>query len=244
MSTLTAAKERWLVLDYRPTALFSLRTTYSTSSGGKTLLVPTPYAVKLAFVDASYRAEGEALARRVFDLLCRRPVRLRPPEHAAVTHTFVKIRREAREAGPEEPYLSTIAFREFCHFQGTLSVGIAAGGLTEEEVAELIRVAAHINYFGKRGSFFSFAGAEVLEALPPGFSLLVPEELARATAGYATAQFLDELAPELPRDIFDRINSYSDKSLGLGRHRIIRQYLLPYRVVKTSKSYTHYRLAL
>ena len=125
-----------------------------------------------------------------------------------------------------------------------LSVGIAAGGLSEEEVAELIRVAAHINYFGKRGSFFSFTGAELLEALPPGFSLLVPEELAKASPGYATAQFLDELASELPRDIFERINSFSERPLGLGRHRVIRQYLIPYRVVKSSKSYTHYRLAL
>ncbi|MGE5599463.1 MAG: hypothetical protein ACM3XS_08795 [Bacteroidota bacterium] len=236
--------DKWFVARYRPTALFSLRTTYSTSSGGKTLLVPTPYAVRLAFVDASYRAEGEALARRVFELLLGRRIRFRPPEHAAVTHTFIKIKREARDAGPEEPYISSIAFREFCHFQGELCIAIAAEGLAEADLAELTRVAAHINYFGKRGSFFAFAGAETADNLPAGFSLLVPDDLMEAGQGYATAQFLDELAPELPRDIFDRINSYSDRPLSLGKHRIIQQHLLPYRTARTSKSYTHYKWAL
>lgn len=235
---------KWLLARYRPSTLFSLRTTYSTSSGGKTLLVPTPYAVKLAFVDASYRAEGEALARRIFGLLQGRRIRLRPPEHAAVTHTFIKIKREARDAGPEEPYISSIAFREYCHFSGDLFIAITANDLTEAEEADLIRVAAHINYFGKRGSFFAYIGAEIVGALPSGFSLLVPEDLTEAADGYVTAQFLDDLAADLPKDIFDRINSYSDKSLSLGKHRVIQQHLLPYRVARTSKSFTQYKWAL
>jgi len=86
----------WLVMQYRPTSLFSLRLTHSTSSGGKTLLVPTPYAVKLALVDAAFRAGGPEVAHRVFDVVKGREIRFRPPRRLVVTNTFVKLLREKR----------------------------------------------------------------------------------------------------------------------------------------------------
>ena len=46
---------RWLVVEYRPTALFSLKISLATSSVGKTLIVPTPYAIKMAYVDGGFR---------------------------------------------------------------------------------------------------------------------------------------------------------------------------------------------
>ena len=47
---------RWLVAKYQPAALFSLKVSSATSSVGKTLIVPTPYSIKMAFVDAAFRA--------------------------------------------------------------------------------------------------------------------------------------------------------------------------------------------
>src|SRR3972149_509738 len=47
---------RWLVAEYQPAALFSLKISLATSSVGKTLVVPTPYSIKMAFVDAAFRA--------------------------------------------------------------------------------------------------------------------------------------------------------------------------------------------
>jgi hypothetical protein len=46
---------RWLVFRYRPVTLFSLKMSRATSTVGKTLLTPKPYAVKMAFVDAALR---------------------------------------------------------------------------------------------------------------------------------------------------------------------------------------------
>ena len=41
----------WLMADYEAVTLFSLKMSGATSSGGKSLLLPTPYAIKL-LVDA------------------------------------------------------------------------------------------------------------------------------------------------------------------------------------------------
>jgi len=75
--------------------MFSLRSTYATSKGGKTLLVPTPYAVKLALIDACFRMysgfAAEAEARRIFDLIKAQPVRVRPPAECVVQNTFLRV---------------------------------------------------------------------------------------------------------------------------------------------------------
>ncbi|MFZ5646392.1 MAG: hypothetical protein ACOY30_02110, partial [Bacillota bacterium] len=120
---------KWLILEYQPTTLFSLRMTHATSSGGKTLLVPTPYAFKVAMVDAAIRAESINLGRQVFEWIKDKAVLFSPPERAVVTNTFVKILRKTEiknlDKDPEKaemqrsflasnPFQSTIAYREYC----------------------------------------------------------------------------------------------------------------------------------
>ncbi len=234
----------WLIAEYEPTALFSLRMSHSTSSGGKTLFVPTPYAFKVAVVDAAFRVQGEALARQVFGWLKARQIRFKPPKQMTVNHTFIKIRREPKkEKGqiPEEPYISSIAFREFCFYRGKLQVAVEMGDLPQEAVSTVENILAHINYLGKRGSFMQFYGSSVVEALPRGFTLPAPEELDLLDPDlYRVIQFLDELGQTDAPDLFDRINSYSDKTIELGKHRVLKQYFLPYKMVQSTRSYTYY----
>jgi len=100
-----ASPGEWLIARYTPVTLFSLRSTYATSKGGKTLLVPTPYAVKMALIDSCFRAfpaeEAEAAARNIFDLVKAEPVRVKPPEECIVQNTFLRVLQPARDAlGP------------------------------------------------------------------------------------------------------------------------------------------------
>lgn len=233
---------KWLIITYRPNSLFSLRMSHSTSSGGKTLFVPTPYAVKLAFVDAAFRKNGAILAEQVFDLIKNRDIRLCPPEHMTVNHTFIKIKREPKEKKPELPYISSIAFREFCFFQGDLQIAIYVDALGEVEIEELIHMALHINYFGKRGSFFQFISYQLSDELSSGFT--VPEDalgIDLDLSHYGAIQFLDDLGDYAGKDFFERINSYSNKTVELGKHRILKSHFIPYKVVSSTKDYTHYR---
>src|SRR5205807_935660 len=56
----------WYVATYQQVALFSLRQSLSTSSGGKTLLVPTPFALKMALLDVAIRTLGKEQAALLF----------------------------------------------------------------------------------------------------------------------------------------------------------------------------------
>lgn len=229
----------WLVATYKPVSLFSLKMTLSTSSGGKTLLVPTPYAVKLAMVDAAFRVKGQEYAEQVFSLIKDKKIRFNPPRHATVNHTFIKILREAKDK-KEQYFIPSIAFREFCFFQGTLQVALEFSGKAEE--GRLLSLAmSHINYFGKRGSFFQYIGIEECVQLGSGFSLAVPEDLTTANVmDYTVGQFLDDLGETDAPDLFNRLNTYSGAKMELGKHRVIKQYLLPYRERETTRSYTYY----
>lgn len=238
---MNANNQSWLVASFIPVSLFSLRSSYSTSSGGKTLFVPTPYACKLAMVDAAYRAEGESLARWVFNAVKNREIRIRPPEHLTVNHTFIKIKREPKRKNIYQPYISSIAFREFCFYKGLLHVAIAIESLTETDIDKIIRILAHINYMGKRGSFLQFRQARVLEGELAGFILPVSSPNSHFNPNcYKVTQYLDDIGDIDTKDLFERINSYSSKNIELGKHRVLKPYMLPYRQVTSSKSFTYY----
>ena len=48
----------WTIAYYEPTGLFSLRPALSTASGAQSLLVPTPFAVKMALLDVAIHLYG------------------------------------------------------------------------------------------------------------------------------------------------------------------------------------------
>src|SRR6059036_2242542 len=101
MSAPSPARGPWLVAEYGPTALFSLKASYATSSVGRSLVVATPYAVKMAFVDAAFRAGlGDLDCADLLRSLVAVEVRVAPPAEAVVTHTFVKVRQESRGDDP------------------------------------------------------------------------------------------------------------------------------------------------
>ncbi len=231
----------YLIAKYRHTALFSLRSTMSTSSGGKTLLVPTPFSIKMALIDAGFRVNGVDLAKQVFNLIKKRRILLQPPEHGVVTHTFQKILREPKEKTAEIPYIQTIAFREYVHFNGVLQIAIDVNDMSDTEIVLLKYLFTHVNYFGKRGSFVQFIGADSLEGEPDNFSFDQENLLAEYDAShYEVFQILDDMGDLEAKDSFDRINAYSGKSLELHKHRVLRHVFLPYKRVTTSKTYTKY----
>lgn len=248
------AANTWLVARYAPVSVFSLRSTYATSKGGKTLLVPTPYAVKMAVIDACFRTqprgEAEAAARRVFDLIKAQPVRIRPPAECVVQNTFMRVLQPERTSDDDEPtgpFTRTIAYREFVFFSGEMELALGLTSLDDSSVAELGSLPAHINYFGKRGSFWQFLGIRRHEGiLPPGFSLITSEigqHSLEIVGRYRVTEYLDDFGPKLwkAKDGFDRISTYHDGAITLGEHRVLQPTLLPYQRKTGARHFTHYR---
>lgn len=236
----------WLLAAFQPVTMFSLRMTHSTSKGGKTLVVPTPYAVKMALLDVCFRRfsteEAPAMARDVFDWIKARQVRIRPPKHCLVTNTFTRVLDWDRDGA--DPFRRTIAYRELAFWGGDdMVIAIASEGLNADQRATLTELFAHINSLGKRGGFVQFAGAETSDAvLPPGFTVPRSEMEPNQILGYGLTHSLDDFGSALcaAKDGFDRVSTYGGGAIKLGEHRTLTATAIPYFRKSSSKHFTWY----
>lgn len=230
---------RWLVVQYQPTALFSLKMSQATSSVGKTLVIPTPYSIKMAFVDAGFRAglsdtECDEFLRSLVPVA----VRLAPPQTACVTHTFVKVRQESRDADPLRPYIASIAYREVVHHQGTWhwAFDLAAGDDTLAE--RLVRIAPHLTYIGKRGSFVQFVGLSRLGELGPTFTQPVQNQGSWIPPQRAHIMPLDDFGPEAD---LETLSSFTPKKPTRDKHRRFVETIIPLGLVNTGPGFSEYK---
>lgn len=227
---------RWLVARYQPTALFSLKTSLATSSVGKSLLIPTPYVIKMAFVDAAFRAgEPDAVCAELLKSLALVKVRVSPSQAAVVTHTFVKIRQESRGGDPLEPYTPNIAYRELVYVAGDWRWAFDLADGDETLASRLVGLAPHVSYVGKRGSFIQFASVTRATSLDSSFT----EPTDGATwrlQGHIVP--MDDFGPEATLDV---LSTYSDKKAQRDRHRKFVHTVVPLGLTSTGPGFSEYR---
>jgi hypothetical protein len=230
----------WVYAEYEATALFTLKPAGATSSGGKTLLVPTPYSIKMALLDVACRLDGVSAAEVFWPALARATVAIRPPAEVVVNNTFTKVLRQRRnEAEPGEQHAGffgkTIAYREYAYLAGTF--GLAVETSTADDAGRIARWLVNINYLGKRGGFIQVQGwPEMGEGLPGGY-LPITGDL----TGMVMDSVLTQLDDTDAKTSFSKVSIYTTERITLGKERILKHVALPYRRVGSSRSYTHYR---
>lgn len=239
----------WTIAEYQPTSLFSLRPYTATTSGGKSLIVPTPFAVKMALLDAAIRTQGLTQGQALFPGLRDLQVALQLPQCIVVNNTFAKILRlkEIKTKASEKeaaiaravterqwPFQKTIAFREYVQFSGPLA--LAFQGMSFEELRPLL---LQVNYLGKRGGFIQLLRPpEMTEELPTRFTMLT--EGVNGAFPLGVLQMVDDCGPSLT---FDKANVYDQRrksQIRPGKDRIFHHIVLPYRLVRSSKGFSCY----
>jgi hypothetical protein len=231
---------RWLVVEYQPTALFSLKMSQATSSVGKTLVVPTPYSIKMAFVDAAFRVGLSAVECDDFlRSLVRVEIRVAPPEAACVTHTFIKVRQESRDASPLRPYIASIAYREIVHHHGTWRWAFDVSRGDDALAERLVRVAPHVAYIGKRGSFVQFVRLSRQTDLGPEFTQPIQNQQTWTPPQRAHIVPLDDFGPDAD---LETLSSFTPKRPSRDKHRRFIDTIVPLGLVNTGPGFSEYRM--
>lgn len=234
----------WLEVTYQPTTLFSLKPSWATSSGGKSLLLPTPYALKTAVLDAAIRTSGLAVAQAAWPWLRDMHIAIALPPQIVVTNLFSRILREKeikvsgdkKEAAivtakdkQQWPFGSTIAYREYVYVPTPWR--LAMGLEKAAHQALLAEWLCQISYLGKRGGLVQLMAPPVKRDDDAGFIRLtaVPDDI----PAQGLIQPLDDCGPKMT---FAHANIYDKKA----PDRVVRHIVLPYRLTKSSKSYSLY----
>ncbi len=231
----------WVSATYQPTTFFSLKPSNATSSGGKTLLTPTPYAIKMGLLDVAIRVDGISYGEQAWEWIRVMSLAVHLPERALVNNVFTRILKPPHNR-KKVGFDRTIGYREYVHFVGAMKLAFEIHGDSSADSQEqrLNKLLPHITYLGKRGGFVQLIPpVQSLETLPSEFTLL--REQADTWHIQSQLQHLDDCDHEMT---FEQADIYSGKNIHVGKERRTFLAMLPYRLRKSSRSFSDYeRLA-
>jgi len=223
----------WVLATYQPTTFFSLKQSNATSSGGKTLLTPTPYAIKMGLLDAAIRTGGISYGEEAWEWIRGLSFAVRVPDRALVNNVFTRILKpphDRKKVGFER----TIGYREYVHFVGDMKLAfeIQSDLFVDSQEEQLNKLLPHITYLGKRGGFVQLIPpVQSLETLPSDFTIL--SEPADTWHIQSQLQHLDDCDDEMT---FEQADIYSGKIVRVGKERHTFLAMLPYRRLRSSRS--------
>jgi len=233
----------WVYATYEPVAVFGLRPSNTTSSGGKSLICPTPYAIKMALLDRLIREKGLDAGIAWFPQIRDLAVWLRGADTLAVTRTFQKVFRPQQSrldeaTGRMEVWTSTIAQRELVVMAGSLT--LALGTDDPDFVGELIVLMGGINYYGRRGSFMQLVAVSPDEVGPErqGGFVDLRQPLSPDDLGFGFLQRMDDMRPEAEWADVDVVDGRRQSDGGRTSYTIV----LPYELRRHAFNHTVYAL--
>lgn len=208
---------------YKPTALFSLRDSKSTSSGAKSLFLPSPYAIKMAFLSQAISLGGENFHenKKHFEIIRDATISYNIKGNFCVNNCFIKIQKQR----DNDPFKPTVSFREFIFLADDLEIIFEVK--SEEDAAFLKQHLHRINYFGKRGCFFQFLKYND-ESMVSNVKIFDVQKLS-----FGILQEYDDFDKNLT---FDNVNNFSDAKTTRKKNILV----LPLSKVSSSKSYSNY----
>ena len=212
---------------YRPTALFSLKDSNATNAGAKALLLPSPYAIKMAILSRAISYGGVDFCKNgnLFNYIRDTRISYRIDGGYCINNYIVKIRQ------PKSISNSTVRFREYVYQQKDIEIIFEVNFIEAKEFLQ--KYLYTINYFGKRGSFFQF-----IEYRDEPSS---PNVLRFDVKNPSRGGILQEYDDFNPSVTFEMVNNYDTKSQ---KEREKTPFLLPLIQTGASKAYTSYKVKI
>ena len=227
----------WLEIKYKPTALFSLKMSSATSSAGKSLISPSPYAVKMALLNAIITYDSLEKAKEKFELIRDLEMHFALPNGIVVNNCLIKIAKDNDKVTSAikkiSPFKPTIAFREYVYINDELKIAVKTkeqeNSFVQSDLDFLKKWFMHINYFGKRGCLFQFISAEEINELSGRYSKILEEGI---SAGIMFP--MDDIDSDAS---FENMNNYNHK---IKAKRVQQIHIFPFRQERANKNFTLY----
>lgn len=214
---------------FLPTTLFSLRDSNSTSSGAKSVLLPSPYSIKMALLNQAITVgnELETLSGKksqTFSWVRDTKIYYYIPDSVSfcVNNTFIKILKPSRSG---TGFQETVSFREYVQINQAIELILEVP--SESAKAFWMRYLHKINYFGKRGCFFQFLNYNEVHNEPNVKEFKAVDNLTGIIQQY------DDFDSKAD---FDSVSSYNRASTKRKQDLLV----VPVVVKRSSRSYTHY----
>jgi hypothetical protein len=210
---------------YKPMNLFSLKDSNSTNSGAKSLLLPSPYAIKMALFNQAITFEGKDIfmvtESKEFSYIKNAKVFYSISGSFCVNNCFVTI-QSLRDGS----YRGKPSFREYIYLSDIMEIIFEV----ENEAAKLFlqKYLHRINYFGKRGCFFQFVEYKDNPSEPN------VKEFNAANLSFGILQEYDDISEDAEFKNIDNFDSSSAK-------RSEKILVIPVLNIGSSKSFTHYK---
>lgn len=209
---------------YQPTNLFSLKESNSTNSGAKSLLLPSPYSIKMALFNQAITIEGKDIFEDKksdkFAFIKDAKVSYHISGSFCVNNCFVTI-QSLRDGS----YRGKPSFREYVYLSDSIEIIFDVMGDNAKQYLQ--RYLHLINYFGKRGCFFQFVGYQDKPSEPNVKEFDVTD---------FSAGILQEYDDISSKAEFKNVDNF-DSASALREKKIL---VIPVKNVNSSKSYTHY----
>jgi len=192
----------------------------------------------MALVDAGFRAGlPDDQCAELLRALTQVDVRVAPARDVVVTHTFIKVRQESRDADPLRPYNSTVAYRELAHLSQSTSWAFDLASIDDAVAARLTELLPHVSYIGKRGSFVRFVCFLRASTLGPEFTQPVIRNGTWSPPLRAHIVPLDDFGPDAD---LETLSSFTQKRPKRDQHRRFVDTIVPIGIVNTGPGFNQY----
>ena len=187
----------------------------------------------MALLDVAIRNSGLATGEKAWPWLRDLQLGIQLPEQIVVTNLFAKVlklRRRPAALGSAYagPFQKTIGYREYAYHPMPINLAV---GVPKKHQAQLGEWLIQINYLGKRGGFVQLLEVPSLIENQDNYISLTSEVTQFSLNGLI--QQLDDCSPKMKFAEADIYNKKRPK-------RLTRPIIIPYRIARSSRSYTLY----
>jgi hypothetical protein len=168
----------WIAADYHFPSTYSCRIPMSSANCASVMPAPGPATVRLALIRVGIELFGVDIVRKeLFPILRSATVRIRPPEHVAISQQQIRGYKWSEARQKREPIQESIIVREMAHAAGPMTVFLQ---IPQDAGHRMHRLLQAVPYWGQSSSLTSCLG--VMSTAPLLQECALPLDLLDDTA--------------------------------------------------------------